>query len=61
MKTIIKGTKTIEEYKAAKATLEQEAMRRYERNPEHGEPVTAYYSIDDEIVVEFSDGTETRS
>ena len=62
MQTVIKGTKTIEEYKRVKATMEElaEKMSKAHQNAcetwEHGEVKKVWFDHSGNICIEYADG-----
>lgn len=62
MQTVIKGTKTIEEYKRVKATMEElaEKMSKAHQNAcetwEHGEARKTWFDHSGNICIEYVDG-----
>lgn len=62
MQTVIKGTKTIEEYKRVKATMEElaEKMSKAHQNAcetwEHGEAKKVWFDHSGNICIEYADG-----
>ena len=62
MKTVIKGTKTVEEYKRVKATMEElaEKMSKAHQNAcetwEHGEVKKVWFDHSANLCIEYADG-----
>lgn len=62
MNTVIKGTKTIQEYKDLKARMEQEAAKCFEQHKSacedwsHGEIAKVWFDSSNNICIEYEDG-----
>lgn len=62
LNTVIKGTKTIAEYKQVKETMETLTAEFYARhksaweNWENGEPVKAWFDSDNNLCIEYENG-----
>lgn len=62
MNTVIKGTKSIAEYKAVKETMEKltdEFASRHKQAVENwaeGEPVKAWFDMDNNLCIEYESG-----
>lgn len=60
--TVIKGTKTIDEYKKKQMFMEQKATEFYNRHKEavenwtEGEPVKVWFDMDDNLCIEYDSG-----
>ena len=60
--TVIKGTKTIDEYKEKQRFMEQKAAEFYNRHKEavenwtEGEPVKVWFDMDDNLCIEYDSG-----
>ena len=60
--TVIKGTKTIDEYKEKQRFMEQKAAEFYNRHKEavenwtEGEPVKVWFDMDDNPCIEYDSG-----
>ena len=62
MHIIVKGTRTIDEYKAARSTMEDLANRYYAAHKsaaglwDEGQPVKVWYDPDGNICIEYESG-----
>lgn len=62
MNTVIKGTKTIAEFKQVRETMENLARENYARHKEacedwqEGEPVKVWYEFDGSLCIEYKSG-----
>lgn len=60
--TVIKGTKTIDEYKKKQMFMEQKATEFYNKHKEavenwtEGEPVKVWFGMDDNLCIEYESG-----
>lgn len=60
--TVIKGTKTIDEYREKQRFMEQKAAEFYNRHKEavenwtEGEPVKVWFDMDDNLCIEYDSG-----
>lgn len=60
--TVIKGTKTIDEYKKKQMFMEQKATEFYNKHKEavedwkEGEPVKVWFDMDDNLCIEYDSG-----
>lgn len=60
--TVIKGTKTIDEYKKKQMFMEQKATEFYNKHKEavedwkEGEPVKVWFDFDDNLCIEYDSG-----
>ena len=60
--TVIKGTKTIDEYKKKLLFMNQKATEFYSRHKEavedwkEGEPVKVWFDMDDNLCIEYESG-----
>ena len=60
--TVIKGTKTIDEYKKKQMFMEQKATEFYNKHKEavedweEGEPVKVWFDMNDDLCIEYESG-----